>query len=112
MSSIVGINGKKNFSDYAAAKAGIIGYTKSLALELGEYGITVNCVAPGGIIQVPFDAGVPEIKVETSSIGRLGYTDEVANLVEFIASPKADYITGQIFIIDGGRSLGLMGDKA
>lgn len=111
MTSVVGMNGKKNMTDYAASKAGIIGFTKSLALELGEHGITVNCIAPGMVNQTPFDAGIPIKQTSTNCLGRFGYTDEVANIVTFIISEKADYITGQNFVIDGGRSLGLMGDK-
>lgn len=111
MTSVVGMNGKKNMTDYATSKAAIIGFTKSLALELGEYGITVNCVAPGMVNQIPFDAGIPIKQTTTNCLGRFGYTDEVANIITFIISSKADYITGQNFVVDGGRSLGLMGDK-
>lgn len=111
MSSIVGLKGKKTMSDYAASKAGIIGFTKSLALELGEYNITVNCISPGMVNQIPFDSEMPIRYTNCNCLKRFGYTDEVADLVSFIISEEADYITGNNFVIDGGRSLGLMGDS-
>ena len=110
MASVVGMNGKEKMTDYAAAKSGIIGFTKSLALELGKYNIRVNCVSPGMVNQFPFDAGTPTKNTNTNCLGRFGYTDEVADLVAFIVSDKAKYITGHNFVIDGGRSLGLHGD--
>lgn len=110
MSSVVGMRGKAKMSDYAAAKAGIIGFTQSLAIELGEYNITVNCISPGMVNQVPFDAGMTIKGTNSNCLKRFGYTDEVASLVSFIVSEDADYITGHNFVIDGGRSLGLMGD--
>lgn len=110
MSSVVGMNGKEKMTDYAAAKSGIIGFTKSLALELGEHNIQVNCVSPGMVNQIPFDAGIPIKNTNTNCLGRFGYTDEVADLIAFIVSDKAKYITGHNFVIDGGRSLGLHGD--
>lgn len=110
MSSVVGMNGKYGMSDYAAAKAGIIGFTKSLAIELGKYNIRVNCISPGMVNQIPFDAGLPEKKTDTNCIGRFGYTDEVASVIAFMLSDDAKYITGHNLVVDGGRSLGLMGD--
>ncbi len=110
MSSVVGMRGKAKMSDYAAAKAGILGFTQSLALELGMYNITVNCISPGMVNQTPFDAGMPVKETNTNCLKRFGYTDEAANVVAFILSNEADYITGHNFVVDGGRSLGLMGD--
>lgn len=110
MSSVVGMNGKKNMCDYAAAKAGIIGFTKSLAVELGEYNIKVNCISPGQVFQIPFDLGIPIQATNKNWLKRFGYTDEVASLITFILSEKCDYITGHNFVIDGGRSIGLCGD--
>lgn len=110
MSSVIGMQGKVKMTDYATAKAGIIGLTKSMALELGEYNITVNCISPGMVNQIPFDAGMPTKRTNTNCLKRFGYTDEVANLVSFIISDEANYITGHNFVIDGGRSLGLYGD--
>ncbi len=110
MSSVIGMQGKATMSDYAAAKAGIIGFTKSLALELGEYNITVNCISPGMVNQTPFDAGMPIKQTDKNCLKRMGYTDEVANLVVFVLSDESNFITGNNFVIDGGRSLGLYGD--
>lgn len=110
MSSVVGMNGKKKMTDYSAAKAGIIGFTKSLALELGMYNIRVNCVSPGMVNQISFDIGRPIQETDRNCLKRFGYTDEVANLMAFIVSDDAAFITGHNFVIDGGRSLGLYGD--
>lgn len=110
MSSVVGMRGKDKMSDYAAAKAGIIGFTKSLAIELGTYNIRVNCISPGMVNQIPFDAGMPVRKTDTNCFGRFGYTDEVADVVAFLLSDDSRYITGQNIVVDGGRTLGLMGD--
>ena len=110
MASVVGINGKEKMTDYSAAKAGIIGFTKSLALELGEYNVRVNCVSPGMVNQKPFDMGTPIQNTNKDCLRRFGYTDEVADLIAFIVSDNAKFITGHNFVIDGGRSLGLMGD--
>lgn len=110
MSSVVGMCGKSRMSDYAAAKAGIIGFTKSLAIELGSHNIRVNCISPGMVNQVLFDAGLPEKSTTANCFGRFGYTDEVASVVSFLLSNDAKYITGQNLVVDGGRSLGLMGD--
>ncbi len=110
MSSVVGMNGKATMSDYAASKAGILGFTKSIALELGQYGITVNCISPGMVNQIPFDKGSEPRTTNKNCLGRFGYTDEVADLAAYIISDSGNYFTGHNFVIDGGRSLGLMGD--
>lgn len=111
ISSIVGIHGKSRMSDYAASKAGIIGFTKSLAIELSQYGINVNCVSPGLINGEIFDKGMAERPSERNYLGYTGRTDDIANLVAFLCSHEANYITGENIIVDGGRSLGLMGEK-
>lgn len=108
MSSIVGIGGNAGQVNYAASKAGVIGITKSLAKELGRRGVRVNAVAPGFIATDMTDALTEEQRENITSqigLGRLGEAADVANLVAFLASPAASYITGQVISIDGGLSL-------
>ena len=104
-SSIVGLNGNPGQANYAAAKAGLIGFSKALAVEVAARGITVNVIAPGFIetemthalgdaAQGDFLARIP--------LGRLGTTLNVADAVLFLASSMSDYITGQVLCIDGG----------
>lgn len=109
ISSVVGINGMTKYSEYAAAKAGIIGLTKSLAMELAPYGINVNCISPGMINQIIFDKPLEAKETNKSFIGKMGKTDEIANAVAFLVSDEANYIVGQNLVIDGGRTLGLKG---
>lgn len=111
MSSVVGIQGKNGMTDYAASKAGIVGFTRSLAVELGGKNITVNCISPGWINRVVFDHGSQLTEGNINCMGHSGKTDDVGALVAFLASDEAGYITGQNIIIDGGRSLGLWGDN-
>ena len=107
ISSIVGISGNFGQTNYAASKAGIIGFTKSLAKELGKRKITVNAVAPG-FIETHMTKGVPFIKKKIMlamiPLGRAGTPEDIANLVAFLASDKARYITGEVICIDGGLS--------
>lgn len=109
MSSVMGMSGAANMCDYAASKAGIIGFTKSLAVELGSYGITVNCVSPGMVSQYPGEYTRVLRSTTGNRLGRFGTPDEVARLITYLLSPDADYITGQNLVIDGGRTLGLTG---
>ena len=105
ISSIVGIYGNFGQSNYAASKAGIIGFTKSLAKELGKHGITVNAVAPGLIDTDIIRDIPPERKKELDRmvpLGRIGTPKDIANVVVFLASPKAGYITGEAIRVDGG----------
>lgn len=108
LSSVVGLNGNATQSNYAATKAGIIGMTCSLARELGGYGIRANVVAPG-MIDTEMTAGLSEAVrkriVAQIPLGRLGAADEVADLVGYLASERASYITGQVFRIDGGIAM-------
>lgn len=110
ISSSIGLQGKAGFSEYAASKAGVIVYTKSLAMELGKYGINVNCVSPG-IVQrdaIPYSR-LERIK-RTNFMNDYGKPEDIAGMVAFAASDEASFITGQNFLVDGGRSLGLKGD--
>ena len=108
MASVIGMGGKGKFSDYAATKAGIIGFTKSLALELADNHIRVNCISPGFVNQTPFDLGSQERHTNKTALKRAGYTKEIADAVSFLM--EDEYITGQNIVVDGGRSLGLYGD--
>ncbi|EPB8179087.1 3-oxoacyl-[acyl-carrier-protein] reductase [Clostridium perfringens] len=105
MTSVVGIAGNAGQVNYAASKAGVIGLTKSLAKELGSRGITVNAVAPG-FINTDMTASLSEkVKEEASKnipLKRLGDPEDVANLVRFLSSDAANYITGQVINVDGG----------
>lgn len=108
--STVGVGGKARFSDYAAAKSALGGYAKSAAIELGPYGVTVNCVSPG-IIQrdTPTAHQLNAVRAK-AVLPREGRVEDVAELVMFLVSPRGGYITGQNIVLDGGRSLGLRGD--
>ena len=105
ISSVVGIYGNPGQSNYTAAKAGLIGLTKTTAKEVGSRGITVNAVAPG-FIKTKMVAGLStEILSEVEkrvALGRLGNTEDVAGTVAFLVSPDASYITGQVISVDGG----------
>ncbi len=105
IASIAGIMGNLGQTNYSAAKAGIIAFTKSVAREVGQMNITANAIAPGAITTDMTDALKPEIKefiLERIALGRFGEPQEVAELAGFLASDKAAYITGQVLIIDGG----------
>ncbi|MCU0735807.1 MAG: 3-oxoacyl-ACP reductase FabG [Methylotetracoccus sp.] len=105
VTSVVGVMGNAGQTNYAAAKAGIIGFTKSLAREVGSRGITVNAVAPG-FIETDMTAALPEEQkralLGSIPLGRLGRTDEVAAAVAFLCSDEAGYITGETLHINGG----------
>jgi len=105
ISSIVGLSGNAGQSNYAASKAGIIGFTKSLALEVASRNITVNAVAPG-FIETAMTQGLPEsVKVKLTEkipLSRIGSDRDVAFGVKFLASDEASYITGQVLNINGG----------
>ena len=108
VSSVAGIYGNPGQANYAAAKAGIIGFSKSLAKEVGSRGITVNVVAPGFIAtdmtaQLGDEVGVAA--AANTSVGRLGEPGEVAAAVGYLASDQAAYVTGHTIVIDGGLAL-------
>ncbi|MDR3207518.1 MAG: 3-oxoacyl-ACP reductase FabG, partial [Oscillospiraceae bacterium] len=108
ISSVAGVSGNAGQANYAAAKAGVIGLTKSVAKELGARGITVNAVAPG-LIETDMTAALGDAQREAIrqriTLGRLGRPEEVAAVVSFLASDKAAYITGQVILVDGGLAL-------
>jgi 3-oxoacyl-[acyl-carrier protein] reductase len=108
VASVVGITGNPGQANYCAAKAGVIGFTKSIARELASRNITVNCVAPGLINTMMTDAltdTAKEAALGLIPLGRMGEPEEVAEVVRFLASPAADYITGEVIRIDGGMAM-------
>jgi len=105
ISSLVGLRGNFGQTNYAATKAGIIGFTKSLSKELGRFGVNVNAIAPG-FIDTPLTANLPEeFKItvkKLTSLGRFGTPDDVANVTVFLASEESSFITGAVINVDGG----------
>jgi 3-oxoacyl-[acyl-carrier protein] reductase len=108
ISSIAGITGNPGQTNYSASKAGMIGFTKSLAKEMGKRNICVNAIAPG-MIETEMTHSLPEeLKkqyLESIPLGRFGKVEEVAALVVFLLSSASDYITGQVLAIDGGLQM-------
>ncbi len=108
ISSVVGLTGNAGQSNYAASKAGLIGFTKSIAKEYASRGITVNCVAPGYIETEMTNAITDKAKETLLSqipLGRIGKAADIAAMVNFLASDEAGYITGQTFTVDGGMTM-------
>jgi 3-oxoacyl-[acyl-carrier protein] reductase len=105
ISSIVGLTGNKGQANYAASKAGLIGFTKSVAKEYASRGVLVNCVAPG-FIETDMTAALPgearATLLQDIALGRLGRPEDVAGAVLFLASDLAAYVTGQVLVVDGG----------
>jgi len=105
ITSIMGLTGNAGQANYASAKAGLIGFTKSLARELGSRNIRVNAVAPGWIDTAMTDSlpeSVREAILKQIPLGRLGKAEDVAGAVVFLCSEEASYITGQVLTVDGG----------
>ncbi|MBT4099870.1 MAG: 3-oxoacyl-[acyl-carrier-protein] reductase [Gemmatimonadetes bacterium] len=109
ISSVVGIVGNAGQANYAASKAGLIGFSKSLARELASRSITVNIVAPGFVPDTGMTGDLPEAAVESMMsnvpLGRSGTPEEVADAVAFLASDRSAYITGQVLAVDGGMTM-------
>jgi 3-oxoacyl-[acyl-carrier protein] reductase len=105
LSSVVGLTGNAGQANYAAAKAGLIGFTKSVAREVGGRNITANAIAPG-FIETDITAGLPEelkaSMLKTIPADRYGQPEDIANAVVFLASDLAAYINGQVLNVDGG----------
>ncbi|MBI5651934.1 MAG: 3-oxoacyl-ACP reductase FabG, partial [Chloroflexi bacterium] len=107
LTSVAGIVGNPGQTNYSAAKAGIIGFTKAMAKEYGSKNIAVNAVAPGYIPTDLTNVLPQDIKdgiIKFTALGRMGTVDEVANAVAFFASDEASYITGQVLAVDGGMT--------
>jgi 3-oxoacyl-[acyl-carrier protein] reductase len=108
ISSIVGVHGNWGQTNYAASKAGIIGFTKSLARELGSRGVRANVVAPG-YVKTQLTDVLPEEATEAmlknTPLGRLGEPDDVAGAVRFLCSDEAAFITGEVLLVDGGLGM-------
>jgi 3-oxoacyl-[acyl-carrier protein] reductase len=108
VSSIVGVHGNWGQTNYAASKAGIIGFTKSLARELGSRGIRANVVAPG-YVKTQLTDVLPEEATKTmldnTPLGRLGDPEDVAGAVRFLCSDEASFITGEVLLVDGGLGM-------
>jgi 3-oxoacyl-[acyl-carrier protein] reductase len=108
LASVVGVIGNAGQTNYAASKAGVIGFTKSVAREVASRGINVNAVAPGYIRTEMTDRIAPQVQDELQvkiPLGRIGQPEDVAGAVVFLVSPSADYITGQVLHVDGGMAI-------
>ena len=106
--SAVGFNGLECCCDYAASKGGIMSLTKSLSKELGRYKINVNAVAPG-VVMRPEEDGGSDRALKTNVLDEKCTAEDIANLVDFLVSDKARFITGQTYLCDGGRTLSMKG---
>lgn len=107
ITSVIGLQGKAGYSEYAASKGGSIAFVKSLAQELGRYGITVNGVAPGIVQRGEVTMDAMERLGRTNWMGTYGKPEDISAVVNFLCKEEASFITGQNIAADGGRSLGL-----
>ena len=108
LSSVVGLHGNFGQTNYAASKAGIVGFTKSLAREAGARGVRVNAIAPGYIETRLTDVLPDEVKqtmLKSTSLGRFGKPEDVARAVRFLCSDAAAFITGEVLVVDGGMAM-------
>src|SRR5207237_2442938 len=105
ISSIVGVHGNPGQTNYAASKAGIIGFTKSLARELGSRGVRANVIAPGYVSSRLTDEIPEELReamLQNTPLGRFGDPEDIAGAVRFLCSDEASFITGEVLLVDGG----------
>jgi 3-oxoacyl-[acyl-carrier protein] reductase len=105
MASVSGVTGQAGQTNYSSSKAGLIGFTKALAKEVGSRGITVNAVAPGFIetaLTVDLPEDIKEMGIKLTPLGKFGQVQDVANAVAFLASDEASFITGEVLTVDGG----------
>jgi 3-oxoacyl-[acyl-carrier protein] reductase len=108
LSSVVGVHGNPGQTNYGAAKAGIIGFTKSLARELGSRGVRANVVAPGYIdtrLTQELPDELKQAMLQNTPLGRFGDPKDVAGAVRFLCSDEASFITGEVLLVDGGLGI-------
>ena len=108
ISSVVGVHGNPGQTNYSASKAGVIGFTKALARELGTRGVRANVVAPGYVETRLTDAIAGEMKqlmLASTPLGRFGQPEDVAGAVRFLCSDEASFITGEVLLVDGGLGI-------
>ena len=109
ISSIVALNGLRGSVDYAASKGGIIAMTRALAKEMGEYGVTVNSVAPGVVQRPGTGADDSDYALKTNFLGKKCEATDIAETILFLCSDAARFVTGQTWVVDGGRGLAMKG---
>lgn len=107
ITSVIGIQGKSGFSEYAASKGGSIAFARSLAQELGRYNINVNCVSPGIVQRGEIKQEMMNELSRTNFLNTFGKPEDISNAVYFLCTDEASFITGHNLVVDGGRSLGL-----